>query len=176
MRMCSSLDRHSVILLGKKRKWSQLEHGPTFKPKWKDSCEQTRSLSCLLSGSTKGWEEGSTRKVEKEKDGGRGASSCLQMEDACVQIWAGWEKRHEQSTRTGGLDLGPRNTNKIDSVYVAGFLSGCRMCVDSYQHFFSSSRVLLTGCLNPSSVSFGNLMKKNKQLSQICDAQARSSS
>lgn len=27
------------------------------------------------------------------------------------------------------LDLSPRNSGKIDSVYVAGFLSGCRMCV-----------------------------------------------
>lgn len=78
------------------------------------------------------WDNGggaNTREREKEKDGGRGASSCFQMEDTCVQIWAGWEKWHEQSTRTGGLDLGPRNTDKIDSVYVAGFLSGCRMCV-----------------------------------------------
>lgn len=77
----------------------------------------------------KGGGRGVTRETEKEKDGGRGASSCFQMEDTCVQIWAGWEKRHEQSTRTGSLDLGPRNTDKIDSVYVAGFLSGCRMCV-----------------------------------------------
>lgn len=32
---------------------------------------------------------------------GGGGSSCFQMRDTCVQIWAGWEKQREQSTRTG---------------------------------------------------------------------------
>lgn len=133
--MCSSLDRHSVILLGKKESGVSWSLAPPSSPNGRIPASRHVHSHVFRRGHVlgqrggEGGGGGSTRKTEKEKDGGRGGFSCFQMEDTCVQIWAGWEKRHEQSTRTGGLDLGPRNRDKIDSVYVAGFLSGCRMCV-----------------------------------------------
>lgn len=58
--------------------------------------------------------------IEREK---MRQSSCFQVGDTCGQIWAGWEKRHKQSSNMG---FGPRpeNRDKIDSVYVGEFAAG----------------------------------------------------
>lgn len=65
------------------------------------------------------------------------------------------------------LDLSPRNSGRIDSVYVAGFLSGCRMCVLICINifFFSLSQEFPSWSVESISSPFWKL-EKNKQHSQ----------
>lgn len=71
------------------------------------------------------------------------------------------------------LDLSPRNSAKIDSVYVAGFLSGCRMCVLICINIFFSLSQEFPSCSVESVFSPFWKLEENKQHSQICAAEAR---
>lgn len=76
------------------------------------------------------------------------------------------------------LDLSPRNSGRIDSVYVAGFLSGCRMCVlicINIFFFFLFLKNSPRGLLNPSSVRFGN-SRRTSITRKMCAAEARRAS
>lgn len=73
-----------------------------------------------------------------KRDRGREASSCFQTGDTCGQIWAGWEKRHKQSSTTG-FGRRPDNGGKIDSVYAGEFWrdAGCVLiCINLFPWAF----------------------------------------
>lgn len=179
MRMCSSLDRHSV------KKESGVSWSPAPPSSLNGRIPASRHALCHVfrRGQVLGQKGG--RRGDGVAQGKRRKREMAGEGLLPVSKWRTLVSKSGQDGRNGtnraperGVWTWARGTQaKLIVFMLLDFWvdAGC-VCWFVSTFFFSSSRVLLTGCLSPSSLSFGNLMKKNKQLSQICDAQARSSS